>query len=417
MTITVSNKLSKYRFFNSMFNNKKFEVFLKNFCSICMIIVFVLSLSLESVVPFNYIAIGVAAIFAIATIVYILIYGSFTIDIYIFLLSFFLLIQYISFIANAFACYTKTPTLMCFLSFFVYEFFIQLNKKEKDKLFNCLCLSSLFLIILFSIYYFNDIISPNFSNRIGDYFGNQNDVARHFAFVLLCMLILIWKFKNLIFKIVFSLLAVYSFYLILLTGSVSNTICALLSLAVFIFMLFPKNKKWIFVLLTIASVAIITIVINLPAFSYFKTRITNMFNSLFNNDGSTSTDNSSISRFHGALYGFKLLLQNPFFGNGYKSVYRNYFIMSHNNISEVAASFGIIGLIVEELMICLPLFKRRGNSKVEIILINFYIFMFQLFLVSYNAKIEAILLPITFCLSGYQFDFFFARQHYYEVFI
>ncbi len=415
MNISIKNVITRNAFLNRVSNNEKVKSFLKLFCSICLVLTFVLSLSLESVVPFNYVAIGCAAVFAAATIVYIILYGSFIIDIYIFLLLFFLLIQYISFIANAFASYTRTPTLMCLLSFFVYEFFIQLNKKERDKLFNCICLSSLFLIILFSIYYFNDIISPNFSNRIGDYFGNQNDVARHFAFVFLCMLILIWKYNKLVFKILFSIIAIYTLYLILLTGSVSNTISALFCLAIFVYLLFPKRKKWLFAVLMAILFVVVLIVINLPAFSYFKTRISNMIYSFFGFGVSTSIDSSSVYRFCGALYGFKLLFQNPFFGNGYRSVYRNYFIMSHNNISEIAASFGIFGLIVEELMICLPLFNKWKDKKIEVILINIYILIFQLFLVSYNAKIEAILLPMTFCLSGIKFDSFFAKRLYYEV--
>ena len=137
--------------------------------------------------------------------------------------------------------------------------------------------------------------------------------------------------------------------------------------------------------------------------SYFNGRITGMIASFFG--GSGKGDDSFVYRFRGAYYAFQLFLRRPFYGNGFDSVYRNYVIMAHNNIAEIASDFGIFALTIEEFFILYPLIKASfKKNKIEkhyslfIIPCLFYMFFFQIFLVSFNSKIECILLPLCFAM-------------------
>ena len=115
-------------------------------------------------------------------------------------------------------------------------------------------------------------------------------------------------------------------------------------------------------------------------------------------------DYSSIYRFRAAFYGFQLFFRRPFFGNGFDSVYANYYVMAHNNIAEIAADFGIFALIIEEFFILFPLYFvfKKNNRSLEfrpfIMSTLIFMFLFQFFLVSFNSKIECIILPLCFAM-------------------
>ena len=121
-------------------------------------------------------------------------------------------------------------------------------------------------------------------------------------------------------------------------------------------------------------------------------------------------DASFEGRFRGAYYGFVLFLNKPFFGNGFDAVNMNYIIMAHNNVAEVAADFGVFALLIEEFFIIFPLFKiikfqpnKQGLFSPFLPLAFsalFFMLFFQLFLVSFNSKIESIMIPMSFSLLG-----------------
>lgn len=397
MTIGFENLLSKVPFLNKLSENNKFKRTLYVFSLVCLLITFSLSISLESIVPFNYVAIIMFGLFIGFTTLYIVLYGKLYINRVICLYAIFLLIQYISTLVNLFPYFTRTPTLMCLLSVFVYEFIMQFDHKEK--ILKIVCWFSTTLLILFFFKYFSNVIRPDFSKRIGTYFGNENDVARHLSFCLISMLILIKCSKKVLFKILAVFFAALSLYFVLLTGSISNTIVDILVICAFILLMTKKKGKIIFFIFFVLIIIGSIIALNQPIFAPIKNRITRIINTFVNLDGVNGTDSSSEGRFYGAIYGFKLFLQNPIFGNGYRSVHRNFNIMSHNNIAEIASDFGVVALIAEEIIICGPMINRKSRKSI-FILFNIYILIFQFFLVSYNAKIESIILPLILSLMG-----------------
>lgn len=341
-----------------------------------------------------------AAIFCFLITIYILFFGSFKIDYFVFLLFLFLVIQVVSTVVNLFVYFSRTGILMVFLAFFSYEFFKQKSHKIRNIIY-VFASAGLVFIFAFLFTYYREIFHPNFSNRIGTFFGNQNDVARHFAFISLIFLACVFETKHKYFRFLFLIPAFIAFYFLLLTGSLSNLIVLFLVISISLFFLFHKKYKIIYFGTLISIIIFFVVLINIPALSYYKQRILNVFNSFFGNINNARYDNSAILRFKGAIYGFKLFLSNPFFGNGYSSVYRNYYIMSHNNIAEICADFGIVGIASYESILAISLIKNK-DKRFSVSLILLYIIIFQLFLVCFNDKITSILVAL--CASNACFE-------------
>ena len=380
--------------------HKKIEKVLSTSIYCVFFIVISIAITIDTKVPFNYINIAFAAIFCLLVVAYILFFGSFKYDYFVALLFVFLLSQVVSTIVNLFVYFSRTGILMVLLSFFSYEFFKQKNHKIKNLIY-LFALAGLVLILLFFFKYYREIFRPNFSNRIGTFFGNQNDVARHFSFISLIFIACIFETKHKYLRFLFIVPACIAFYLLLLTGSLSNFVVIFIVIAIALFFLFGKKYKIIYFCILISIITLFIILINIPALSYYRNRIINVFNSFFGSVNSARYDNSAILRFRGAIYGFELFFHNPFFGNGYSSVYRNYYIMSHNNIAEICADFGIVGILSYESILAISLVKNK-NKRFCIILILLYIIIFQLFLVCFNDKITSIL--VAFCASNARFE-------------
>ena len=367
-----------------------------------LFLIFFISFTLDKISPFNYINIVLVVFFSIILAFFVLIHGKLYFDSFVFLLLIFLASQYVATIINLFPFFSQTGTLMVALTILLYEFHKQREVKFTTTLY-IISLSGLFFLFAFTIKYWHEILNPSFSNRIGTFFGNQNDVARHFAFLSIIFLSCFFEFKHRFLKWLFFFPIVIAIYYILLTGSISNAlICISIFLLVPLFKL-KKAYKFIYLAILIALIALIFVILNLPSMAYFNKRLSNIINSFFGNIKGAGVDNSTILRFKGALYGFELFFKNPIFGNGYSSVYRNYVIMAHNNFAEIAADFGIVGILSYETIILSIFLKVKAKHKTSIILLLVYIFIFQLFLVSFNDKITCMVLAL--CASSSTFSF------------
>ncbi len=408
------------KYFSLTFTNHILAII--NFISFVMICF--ISFALDAISPFNKINIILVGVFIFTTLAFLAINKiKPRLSIFTICVIGTIACMLISFAVNGFNSFPKTPLLMCVLSLFVYLWFDANKKLLNFYLFGLLIASYLFMITFF-VFEFSSIIHPNFSIRIGSSLGNQNDVARHLVFAFAINCYYIYSFKNKLLISLSSILSVILFYFVLLTGSISNLLLLTVVFVIFVTVISKKKARPFIIIASIAFVIILVfLVFTIPALSSIKNRILSIVSSLFG-IGDYRIDSSTTGRFSAALYGFRLFLDSPLFGNGFNSVVENYKIMAHNNIAEIGADYGLFALLFEEVMIVYPLFARRDCNKkasIFVILICIYIFLVQFFLVVFNSKIESILLPLVFVLSNNdKFPKLFytktiEQNYYYEV--
>lgn len=377
--------------------------FFKHFLMITNLIIFFfisfISLTFDAIFPFNYINIALVALFIVITIVY-LIVSKTKPCICVFTLCYFGLIicMFLSFAVNGFVSFPRTPILISSLSLFIFLWLEQNKKHINFYIFSFLIASWCFLIV-FTIVEFSSIIHPNFSNRIGSFFGNENDVARHLVFAFLISIYYIYSFKKIYLKLLTILICLFCSYLILLSGSISNLL--LLIICIFAFALVVPNKRTkLFLILGFTTVIVLlgVLVFSLHSLLPIKNRILSILSVLFG-VGNYRYDSSTAGRLNAAIYAFRLFFLSPLFGNGYNSVVNNYKIMAHNNLAEIAADYGIFALLLEEVVLLFPMFAKTNNNKkgkVFIKTISIYLILIQLFLIVFNSKVEAIVIPMVY---------------------
>ena len=341
----INHLLKKY--FSVSFSSHLLAII--NFISFVMVCF--ISLTLDAISPFNYINIILVAVFIGSSLVYMILNKIVPqIGIFAICASLILLCMLTSFLVNGFNDFPRTPILMGLLSIFSYVWFSANKRYIKIYLMGFLVASWLFLLF-FTAIEFMAIVRPNLSNRIGAYFGNQNDVARHimFAFLINCYYIYAFKRKTLI--TIVAVISVLSSYYLILTGSISNILLLFVIVICFLIAISKKKvKPLIIVGFSIIAIVIFVLLSSVSALSPIKNRILSIISSLFG-VGDYRIDSSTIGRFSAAMYGFRLFAESPLFGNGYNSVVSNYKIMAHNNIVEICADYGIFALIAEEILI------------------------------------------------------------------
>jgi len=346
---------------------------------------------------FNKVNIGFNVVLAFFCLLYCFLYGSFSIGVYVILIVLFNFVTLISYALNGFSTFSSTALTVGIVSIAFFQFLNNSPFNKKTALFFSE-LGVLGFLAYFFVVYFHDIIHPSISSssRIGTYFGNQNDVGRYLSFALL------YTFYFAFFKKMYFLYlpVVLAFYFIVLTGSISNLLTVYFVLAAFFLIFLKKKGRLLFVLGNVLIVIIILFALQLPALSYFKTRLLSMASSLFGNDNSVE-DSSFEHRFELAFEAFYLFFQKPLFGGGFGAVQADSFVhtFAHNNYAELCADFGIFGLIFGEAILFYPLMKGRGKTDdlhFFTFLVCIYIVFFQIFLVSYYSKMEYFSLAFAF---------------------
>jgi hypothetical protein len=344
--------------------------------------------TLSGVEKGNIINIAITGLCSLFCLFYILKYGSIKWN-SLFVLEFiFLLSILVSFFLNGLVDFQYTPLLLAIVSGCFFEFASQ-SKFEREIVLRAFFFGSIGFIFSFLIVYFGAIIHPSISssNRLGTIFNNQNEVGR---FLVFCFIICFYfaLFKKYIFSYLFVFLSVY---FVLLTGSISNLLCIFCIIFFSVFLFFGRKGRLVIVLSFVFSLVLFFGILQIPVFLYFKTRI---YGALQINGQS---DLSTFERWNAAVSGFYLFLEKPLFGWGanYVSTSDVYSIYSHNNIAEVAACFGIFGLLSEETLFIKPFIhslKKKNYSTDRLFMfsamIAFFMIIFQFFLVSYYSKIE-----------------------------
>lgn len=350
--------------------------------------------------PYNYFNIVVYGVIAALVVFYVFKYKSFKFDIFVVLILTFDLLILVSQIVNKrISEYPRTILLLSLFSIIIYQFFI--NVDNKNLVFKLILFGGLIFAAYFVFAYRKEIIKFDFSNRLGEKFSDQNDLSKYLSLFGLTSMLLAFHAKK-YWKIPYSLITLLFIGIILLTGSISNVLCFLICSFIIIFVNTKRQNRFLMVLIVASIALLIYLILQLPAMSYFKNRIENIFNVLINGDG--NKDGSAADRFALFREALRLFLSRPMFGYGYDQV--QYFthgqgLFSHNNFTELAASFGIVTLIVYEVLLIMPLIKmiktKKMNQNLSILIV--YLFIFQIFLVIFRKKIEFILMPLFFSIS------------------
>jgi len=364
-------------------------------CSAWFFVLFYSTCALSARHFYNYVNIGVYVIGVVLSLIYVVLYGRFIFDSYFWALLLLNTISVISWVLNSTGKFSTTLLTLSLTSLFFYQFLVQTPESKRLSLLFMLAGTWAYLLH-FTLVYFNQIIHPSvgYGNRLGAYFDNQNTVGKELAIICLLNLFIAWFTKNWLLL----LPSLLSYYFIILTGSVSNTISCPLVAFVVALMWEKGGKRWLTLGIGVGLVIAFCVLINLPALSYFKTRILSMIAGIFSENSSVK-DASGAQRLQGAFNAFYLFLEKPLFGGGLSATYSDYSIVSHNNVAEVASNYGVLGLIAEEFLFIYPLFcLRKKKDKISRLFFGIMLFLtfYQLFLISFDSKIENFMFSFVF---------------------
>jgi hypothetical protein len=343
----------------------------------------------------NYLTIAIYAFHMLLCAAYVLMYHKIVFGKYTRLIVLFNAITFFSFLANGCRTFVPSCFLVSFSSIFFFEFLVQ-DKIYRNTSIYFVLLGCVSFIAFFCAIYLQNILHPNFSSRIGDFFTNINDVSRYLAFSFL-----VFFYFGIVKKhYICFLISALTFYLILLTGSISNIIAVLLLTIIFIVSYFKGKNRSISIIVITGMALLMFILLQIPAMSYFKERIDGMI-AVFFGKNTGALDYSSEHRLELALQAIYLFLQKPIFGGGFNAVASDAFriMFAHNNFAEILADFGIFALVVFEILIFYPMSKlKRKNEPLSGfgLFVCFYMMVMQFFVVTYYSKIEYLLLAFVY---------------------
>jgi O-antigen ligase len=249
-------------------------------------------------------------------------------------------------------------------------------------------IGSIGFMIYYILVYFIPIFTFDLSTRLGFYFDDPNYLGRYFLFIIVFLLYFVLIEK----KHIFIPLLIFTFYLMVTTGSISNLLCSFIVLFLFAWYTIPKGKKYYLSASLFALIIVGIFVLQLDALSYFRIRIYGIINSFFGN-ASLNGDASTEYRYLLATEAFYMFLKKPFFGYGFYSV-ASYSLtqqFSHNNFTDLLANHGIFATIIFEYLLVMPLAKisrLKAKEKILYLALMIYMFIFQVFLVTYYHKFE-----------------------------
>ncbi len=392
--------------FFSLMRNRLFAMprFQRAFYIVCLCLITLYGFSLFAFSGrafWNYVNMGIGIVMAICLLAYEFLYHEIRVDDYALLAFMFCWLALFSSLINGVgsgiskSLYTQTAFALVLFQFV----------KERDHLRDALLailIGGTCFAVYYVIHYRNDLLHFNLNSttaRLGGFFDNENNVGRDFVFLgMISFYLVICKKQWWMLLYTLAML-----FLALSTGSISNLLCFVV--AAFIMGLIVAKGKWRWAVLGIAAglFAVFVLLLQLPQFSYFNRRITNMLASLF---GGGSGDTSANERFELARDAFLFFLDSPILGHGYNYVaQRTVGGFAHNNFAEILADYGLFALAFYETMLLLPILRlRKGKGSLEKLLLGLltYLFIFQFFLVTYYTKLDHLVLAFAFGLVSEQ---------------
>lgn len=307
----------------------------------------------------NNITIVLALIFGAALLVYSVLFKKIYIEFYVFCFVSYLFVTLVSTaIGSKMFSSWRTILTTTLLGISLFEF-VACSRNYSFVPF-CFVLASLLLCVSIFIEYRDSILSFDI-DRLGAVFGDLNDVGSMIVTGAMFCLYFAYTYKNLLFRIIMSVIFLIFGFFIFLTGSRGALLTLFVSLLVFLFVyLWKKHKAFCFSVVAFSIIAGF-IFLNLPFMSDFKERILGALISLLTlgNQG----DSSASKRLFMTLEGLELWASNPILGNGCASFYllSNQNTFSHSTFSELFCSFGLIGAFLWSLPMIY--YSTKGQMK------------------------------------------------------
>ena len=292
-----------------------------------------------------------------------------------------------------------TPVLLSISTCLIYMFLFQ-NKQYRELMISIVFVAAFVFMLFYVVFYFDELKSLNFK-RLGNEFGNINDIAITFGIGFSICFSLIFNSKFNVFKFIALFVSLLLLSLCgLSTGSkIFILIICVTSLFTIIMFMRSKHLKWYFYVIIILGLSLLLVlVLSLPAFETIKNRLLVFLNP-------KSNDKSTSLRLQMFIDGFYMFLRRPLFGFGSSGYFTSSSIgggWSHNNFSELLCSYGLIGFIVFYIPYILAIKSRRKNSTNylndvgSILMVTFICCMFAVALES--QKVFAYSIPIFYSL-------------------
>lgn len=307
-----------------------------------------------------------------------------------------------------------TLILMCITMFVLFYVFTAIDNKRL--IFKIIIFAFLLFGFYFLFVYRNDFKSINLSYlRWGSYFDNVNTIGFYLsiAFTLSLYFCLTFNKKR---ELLYILPAILFFALGILTGSRAFIVVAVVG-ALFILYLRLKNHIWIFIVVVASLTSLFFILINIPIFGFLRNQFDQTLFTLFG-IGYSKVDTSTVQRMIWPEYAWFLGSKNMLIGygcNGF-SIFSGIGTYSHNNYSEVACNFGIIGLLLYYLAFASPMLFALKPKEKDIYLVFVLAILYftrSFFGVTYYSKDSYLILAILYYLTNNcKIPYFTIRQRY-----
>lgn len=317
---------------------------------------------------FNDITNILCIVLAIFAFLYVIFKGRIVINYYILCMVLFMLF---SVILTAFTTRTweTIRSILTLYSISCVFFTCIINLKKPNFYIISLLIGFIVLSIWFVIDNKDYFLTFNFTDRIGDTFGNLNTVGGMFALASTILFYYIFKHK----KWYFLLLVVEVLFAILtaVTGSKSALVLFVLGFLINLYFLFGKKKIIWYVITVIGFIVLFIVILLLPPFEVIKDRFIDMFLTLFSGE---AYDLSTAQRYNMFFDGIYLWLKNIFFGNGSQafSILTSYGTYSHSTVSELLCNFGLVGFILFYLSF-IKMITRKNKSRFYPLILSFSI--------------------------------------------
>ena len=248
---------------------------------------------------------------------------------------------------TGFRAFLFTPILLTLCTAVIYVF-CKTNRNKALSLLYVAVVADVIFMIIFVVYYRNDIIHLNFQ-RLGAAFGDENDISLFMAFGLVSMIFFSIFNKKILVKILSIIFGIAFLVCGLSSGSKIFIIILIFFAILTPFMVFGKKRWWIALIIVLSLITIGVVVLSLPAFSFVRKRLLDFFSTLAGRrieQTSSTYDLSTIERIEMFVNGMQMFLRKPLFGWGIWgfATYGGYsYSWSHNNISESLCNFGLVG--------------------------------------------------------------------------
>lgn len=378
------------KFFSQLFisKNSKMNTFFVNLINYMLFISLASILTINRIYPYNYISNGLLLLTLAIIIVYLYISKKIFLNTHIVLFILLVLLSFLSTILNGFSFDSLSFVYLVIIMIPIYMFYY--TEKETREIFvKLIIIAYICFNLFFFAIYFKELITLDFTRRLGDIIGNENDVAT----ILLTghAIYMFYLLKGKYALIPFLLLNLLE---MLVTVSRSGLLNILLITIYLLYILVGKHKKSLFFSILAIMLVSSILILQLPALAYIKNRFDIMIKALL---GTSKSDESFLNRLNLIFDGIELFLKNVIFGAGKDAMQRYTFIgkVSHNNYIELGAMYGVFVLLIYLYLYFSVFVKPLGGEKKElfrVIVISFI--LFHLTLTAYYYKAPYIILPI-----------------------